>query len=74
MMERPNPSQEQFRYTSKLRHYHRSASDRKRTWDQWVDGPAAPPRKSRKILRNTLIVLGLIALVVIIGGLIIELK
>jgi len=73
-MKKPNPSAAKIRYTSNLRHYHRSGAQSKRSWDEWVDGPGASMRKPLNILKITLTSLGVIALIAVIGGLMNELR
>ncbi len=73
-MKKPDLSTEKIRYTSSLRHYHRSGADSRRSWDEWVDGPRASVRKPSNVLKITAITLGVIVLLVIIGGLINELR
>jgi hypothetical protein len=73
MLKRPNPVDEQARFKGQLRHYHRSGSTTKRTWDEWVDGKSAQSR-SKNWLKILLISIAVLGLVGIIAGLIIELR
>jgi hypothetical protein len=73
-MKKPDLNADKIRYTSNLRHYHRSGAQSKRSWDEWVDGPGASVRKPSNILKITLISLGVLALIAIIGGLMNELR
>lgn len=69
-----NPSSEQpDRFAGSLRHYHRTASHTRRTWDDWVDGDLAKTRRSRNWLKFIGITLGVLALSAIVAGLLVEL-
>ena len=71
-MKHPSQRDENSRFHGNLRHYHRSNSQKQRTWDEWVDGR---PIKSRSInwLKIGGIAVGVVALIAVIAGLIIEL-
>lgn len=71
-MKHPSQRDENSRFHGSLRHYHRSNSQKQRTWDEWVD---AKPVKARSInwLKMGGITAGVLALIAIIVGLVIEL-
>ncbi len=62
------------RFSTHLRHYHRTDSRPRRTWDDWVDGVSAKPAVSKSWLKIAGIVLALLALGGIIAGLVIEMR
>lgn len=73
-MKAPLPQNEQSRFSGHLRHYHRSGSAPKRTWEEWVGDNPANSARSAKWLKIAAIVMALIALGGIITGLVIELQ
>jgi hypothetical protein len=73
-MKRTLPSEGHSKFSGNLRHYHRSSSQRQRTWDEWVDGPASKARPPRNWLKIIGFTLGVLALAGIIYGLIIVLR
>ena len=72
-MKRTRPPVEQTRFSGNLRHYHRSGSQTQRTWDDWVDGTPRKKRGAKNWLKWTGITIGVLALIGIIAGLVIEL-
>ncbi len=73
-MKPPSPIDEQSRFKGSLRHYHRIADQKHRTWDEWVDGKPADERRSVNWLKIGLAIVSLLALAGIVAGLIIELR
>ncbi|MCX8496210.1 MAG: hypothetical protein ORN51_08520 [Akkermansiaceae bacterium] len=73
-MKKSASSTEKIQYKGSLRHYHRSNTKQKRSWDEWVDGPGASKLKPLNLLKIAFVSLGVIALIAVIGGLIIELR
>ncbi len=61
-------------FKGSLRHYHRSATQRQRTWDDWIEGTVAKPRESKNWLPTIGAVFGILALGGIIAALVIELR
>ncbi len=74
MIKRPPPRNDQARFNGALRHYHRSGSQARQAWEEWVDAKAATSRKSVNWLKIITITAALLALGGIIAGLIIELR
>ncbi len=72
-MKHQPPRNEIDRFKGSLRHYHRTAQQEKRTWDEWIDGKPAGSGTSFNWLKIGIIVLALVALVGVIVGLVIEL-
>jgi len=70
-MKHQSPIDESSRFRGGLKHYHRTGSQPRSSWDQWVDGNAGarPNRNWGKILG---MVLGILALIGIGVALIIE--
>ena len=73
-MKRTLSTGQQTKFSGNLRHYHRSSTNTQRTWDEWVEGPSSKPRQSRNWLKIIGITVGVLALMGIIAGLIIELS
>ena len=69
-----SPTNEQDRFTGNLRHYHRVGAPPQRTWDDWVDGDLAKSRSSKNWLKIIGIVVGALALIGIIVGLVVEMS
>jgi hypothetical protein len=65
---------EQTRFRGPLRHYHRSASNTQKTWDEWADGTAANTNPARRWLKIGAVVIATLGLATIIAALIIELR
>lgn len=72
-MKNPDPPSEPARFSGSLRHYHRSATQTQRSWDEWVDGPRAKPRGKKKWLKTTAIIVAGLTLLGVAVGLAIEL-
>lgn len=72
-MKRNFPSEQPDRFSGNLRHYHRSGSQTQRSWDDWVDGDLAKTRRTRNWPKILGTVVGVLALVGIIVGLLVEL-
>jgi len=68
------PSSGHSKFVGKVRYYHRSKPQARRTWDEWVEGPSTKVRRSRKWLEIIVIIVGVLALAGIITGLVIELS
>ena len=73
-MKRNFPLDEQSRFSGQLRHYHRSGTRPRRTWDEWVDGDNPKSGNLRKWLKILGIVAALLVLGAIIAGLVIALQ
>jgi hypothetical protein len=56
------------------RHYHRSSNSTAKNWDAWVNGGSHEKAKSRNWLQILIITTGVIALLGLIVGLVIELR
>ena len=72
-MKHPEPRDKQDLFKGSLRHYHRSGSDSRNIWDEWIDGKSSPSN-FKKRLKTGLILIAVLALGAIIVGLIIELR
>ncbi len=72
-MNKIHPPDENAKFSGSLRHYHRTAAQTQRSWDDWVEGTTAKARSSRSWLKIVGIVGGALILSAIIVGLIIEL-
>ena len=72
-MKRTLPPEQNARFSGSLRHYHRSGTQTQRSWDDWVEGAAGKPKASRNVGKILALVIGVLALVGIIAGLVIEL-
>jgi hypothetical protein len=72
-MKNSSPPSEPARFSGSLRHYHRSAAQTQRSWDEWVDGPGAKPRGNKSWLKTTAIIVAGLVLLGIAVGLAIEL-
>jgi hypothetical protein len=72
-MKHPAPRNDQNRFSTALRHYHRAGSPAGRTWEEWVDGKttAKPATNWLKIILIAVAVIGLIGILV---GLFIEMR
>jgi hypothetical protein len=77
-MKRNHPSDEPFKFSGNLRHYHRSGAQRQRTWDEWVEGPSSNPHSAKNPSKNWLKIIAILiaglALAGVIAGLAIELR
>jgi hypothetical protein len=73
-MKRTHPPDENARFSGSLRHYHRSGAQTQRSWDDWVEGSAGKRQEPKKLGKLLGIILGTVALLGIITGLIIELR
>jgi hypothetical protein len=73
-MKRTLPPDENARFSGPLRHYHRSGSQTQRSWDDWVEGGASKPKRSRGLGKVLVAVVATLALAGIITGLIMELR
>jgi len=73
VIQRPEPRDKQDLFKGSLRHYHRSVSDSRSTWDEWIDGKSTQSQ-FKKRLKTGLILLAVLGLVAIIVGLIFELR
>jgi hypothetical protein len=73
-MKRDFQSVSSDRFKGNLRHYHRSDTRAKRTWDDWIEGTPTIARPSRNWLKLLGIAFGVLALGGIIVGLMIELS
>jgi hypothetical protein len=74
LMKRITPPDDTTRFSGSLRHYHRSGAQTQRSWDDWVEGSAGKTRGSRNMGKILGVILGAIALLGIVTGLIIELR
>lgn len=74
VMKRTLPPDENARFSGPLRHYHRSGSQTQRSWDDWVEGGAAKQKGSRGFAKVLAVIVGGLALLGIIAGLVIELR
>jgi hypothetical protein len=72
-MKRHFPSDDQTRFSTKVRHYHRSGGKTQRSWDEWVEGVPSKPRSPKKRLKIVIAAVGLIILGSIMVGLVVEL-
>jgi hypothetical protein len=68
------PSTGQDRFSGSVRHYHRGGAKPQRSWDEWVDGDLARSGRARNWPKVIGIILGVLALVGIIVGLMVELR
>lgn len=66
------PPEGPSKFTGSMRHYHRSGKDSQRTWDDWVAGGVAKRRNSKKWLKISGLILGMLTVAGIIVGIIIE--
>ncbi len=73
-MKRIYPPGDSAKFSGGLRHYHRTAVQTQRSWNDWVEGTSASTRKSRNWLKIVGVVVTALALFGIIGGLIVELR
>jgi hypothetical protein len=73
LMKKNLPSEGNDRFSGNLQHYHRTRTQAKRSWDDWVDGDAAKSRRSWNWAKILWITLGVVSLGGIIVGLVIEL-
>ena len=73
-MKHPSPIDDDARFKGPLRHYHRSGTGERRTWDEWVEGKDAKPGIAVKCLKIAGIVVMLLALGGIVAGLFIVLR
>ena len=66
LMKHPAPRNDQTRFSTTLRHYHRAGPPTGRTWEEWVDGRTSNKRPTKwlKILLITTAVLGLAGILV----------
>jgi hypothetical protein len=71
-MKRFSPSDQPPRFKGGVRHYHRAAS-KSSSWEEWIDGEADNPRPKKNWLKIIGIIAALLALGGIIAGLVIEL-
>lgn len=69
-MKYSNQIDEEARFKGQLRHYHRSGSKDRRTWDEWVEGEETKPSVWLKVLKITGIIVALLALGAIVAGLV----
>jgi hypothetical protein len=69
-MKYSNQIDEEARFKGQLRHYHRSGSKERRTWDEWVEGEETKPSVWLKVLKITGIIVALLALGAIVAGLV----
>ena len=68
-MKRLAPSESGPRFQAQIRHYHRTTVPKDGSWDRWVDGVESKVKVDKlRILKRTLIVLAVLALV---GGLVV---
>jgi len=68
-MKRLAPSESGPRFQAQIRHYHRTSAPKDGSWDRWVDGEESRVKVDKlRILKRTLIVLAVLALV---GGLVV---
>jgi glucose uptake protein GlcU len=68
------PTNGEDRFSGSVRHYHRSGAKPQRSWDEWVDGDLARTGRARNWPKAIGIILGVLALVGIIVGLMVELR
>ncbi len=76
-MKHSQTPEDRSRFTAPVRHYHRTDSRPRRTWDDWVDGVSAKPGGTRsrlKIIKIAGVILALLALAGIIVALVIEMR
>ncbi len=73
-MKDSHPPQNPAKFTTNLRHYHRSGAQNPPTWDTWVDGSSKVRRKNRNWLKIAAVTIGVLILVGITVGLIIEMS
>jgi hypothetical protein len=62
------------RFGGSLRHYHRTAGQQRRSWDDWVYADAPRPFQGMKYLKILGVVLSIVLLGGIIAGLYIEMQ
>lgn len=72
-MKHPAPRNEQTRFSTQLRHYHRAGPSNSRSWEEWVDGRATT-KPSTNWLKIVLIIFAVLSLVGIMAGLFIEMR
>lgn len=74
-MKSPLIRDDDYRFSGKLRHYHRTNTQPVRSWDDWVDGAKSKPEKtSGSWVRGILIASAVVALMAVLVGLFIELR
>jgi len=67
-------SDDQARFRGPLRHYHRSATNTQKSWDEWADGTTANPKPAHRWVKIGVIVVAILGLAAIVAALIIELR
>ncbi len=73
-MRRHHSPDDQHRFEGQLRHYHRSNTDRKKSWDEWVDGAPTKPKRFESLGKVLAIAAAILALAGVIFGLYFELR
>jgi hypothetical protein len=73
-MKGPPTRDDDTRFRGGIRHYHRSKSQRDRSWDEWIDGESSNTRPIKHVAKVVGITLAVIALCAVIVGLLIELR
>lgn len=72
-MKHPAPRNDQTRFSTSLRHYHRAGSPTGRTWEEWVEGKTTV-KSATNWVKIILITAALIGLIGILAGLFIEMR
>jgi hypothetical protein len=73
-MRRQFPKDDDSRFSGGVRHYHRSPSTSRGSWDFWVDGSVKKRGRFTQVLKIAGVILAMVALVAIAVGLFIELR
>jgi hypothetical protein len=68
------PPQTPSRFQSNHRHYHRHQADDPNTWDNWVTGGSARPRKTGKLWKRLGVAAGILAFAGVVALLIYQLR
>ena len=73
-MKTPISSDESPRFNGSRRHYHHSASQPLKSWDEWVEGKIPGASRSKFVFKIIIGIVALLALAGIVIGLVIELS